>query len=205
MESHILRTDEKGKFSVTDLFSNNQVLVSFPHRVGITVNRLGENITLYCDLGLMGSDIDFKEICTIDISNKDYYSAIHFSNDFMNNTKSFESSHCIGKFVQGRANPHSNISANDLGRSWNDQVYIHLAKPTIKRIANIEFSIIQEDYIEFSNELCGELEKPARTLVASLQLCGQPAHYFFFVEWSGDEYWLYQKNFFFNNTSFLRK
>mgnify|MGYP000206318559 CR=1 FL=1 len=205
MKSFILRTDKdlsRAK-AVTNLFSDERIILSLPNRVSITLIRIRKEIIIECDLGLIGSDIDLKEICRIDISKEDYESAISFSEDFLKDTRSFENNFGIGKFVKARTNPHSGVHAGCFG-SWNDQVYIHLAQPTYKRIANIEFSVLEEKQIELYGEQY-DLTEPMYTLVASLQLHNQRPHYFFFVEWNGNEFWQYGKNFFFNNTSFFRK
>jgi len=47
-----------------------------------------------------------------------------------------------------------------------------------------------------------KLSEPMFTLCGSLQLRNGIPHYFFFIDWFGDDFWRYEKNFFYNNTVF---
>lgn len=192
-----LRSDKKGRFSVVNLFSDfEMVLISLPHRASIMLSRFGSVIAMDFDLGWIPSD-DIR-VCEIDISEKDYQSAIRMNPEFMARARSFENSFHVEKFVRAKAKYSDVITTQVFGELWQDQVYIHLAEPTWEMVANIEFSVIQADYIDFFGEQrC--LTEPMRTLVSSLRLHGQQAHYFLFVEWDGDEKWRYSKNFFFDN------
>lgn len=203
MKSHILRTDEIGKFSVDSLLHDGEnLIISLPHRVCFTLHRFGSVINLDCDLGWM--PVDMIRVCDIDISEKNYKSAIRMNPEFMSIARSFDNSLYVGAFVRARFNPHSGISAGYFGEIWCGQVYVHLAEPTWEKFTNVEFSVFQHDYIEFFGKKC-RLDEPSRTFVASLKLRGEEAHYFLFVEWWGDASWRYSKNFFFNNTEFYRK
>lgn len=202
MKNHILRTNEGrfGEFSVDNLYDNENLIISLPHRVSLILNRFGSVISLDCDLGMTSSKSDFLRICEIDIFKRDYQLAIQMNPNFMSIVRSFDNSFSAKKFIDAyKVEKYPMVSPNIFGEEWVDQVYIHLVEPTYK-MTNIEFSVIRANYID--DEL---LEEPAMTLVGSLKLRGQKAHYFLFVEWWGDSFWSYRKNFFFNNTEFFRK
>ncbi len=204
MKSHILRTDETGSFSVDSLLDNGEMIISLPHRVSLTLNRFGSVVRLNCDLGLTSSQSDFCPICEIDISKKNYQSAIRMNRDFVSLARSFDNNFQIEKFIRARNIPRFSVSPMSFGEEWQDQVYIHLLESDRwEEKINLEFSAIQANYINLFGEQC-LLSEPIRTLVASLRLRGKRAHYFLFVEWWGNEFWSYQKNFFFNDTEFIK-
>jgi len=206
---HLLRTQEKGKFSVDNLLGNNEMIrIVLPHRVGLTLSRFGSVIALDCDLGWMPTD-DIR-VCEIDISKENYSSAMMMNPEFMSVARSFENSFHVDNFVNVYNKYYDReffkISTKLFGDEKLDQVYIHLADnfhggPRI----NIEFSVLKSKYMEDFEGRPELLDEPAMTLVGSIKLRGQHAHYFLFVEWWGDNKWMYSKNFFFNNTKFPEK
>jgi len=201
-ESIHLSTFDRGKFRVFEMMDDDDELMVNPHhRVSLSLHRMGSRIKLDCDLGMLSSSVDFLPIGQIDISQPDYQSAVLFNEEFMGRARSFENHFHVEKFVRirkewleaGRSLPPARV----FGPKWQDQVYIHLAKPTWERRANLEFSVIRADHMDDE-----PLSEPIFTVCGSLQLKGEIPHYFFFVEWVGDDLWLYEKHFFYNNTVF---
>ncbi|MCX6766029.1 MAG: hypothetical protein NT136_03665 [Candidatus Moranbacteria bacterium] len=201
MESFILRTQERGKFPVTNLHSEGTVIVSLPHRHSFWLNRFENILTLECDLGHMPGDQ--VNICKIDLSEKDYEKAMEMAPEFLSWARSFENSFQVNRFVDAYAvNNYQWASALMFGLDHQDQMWINLS-PDWRKKTNIEFSIIKDDYIDFLGDK-HKLDEPAMTLACSLKLYGQKPYYFLFVEWWGDNSWRYGKNFFYNNTAFAR-
>lgn len=201
-ESVHLRTFEKGDFRVFEMLENDdELIIALPHRVSLYLNRMGSKINLDCDLGMISSSVDFLPIGQIDIAQPEYQSAVVFNEEFLKRARSFENHFHIEKFIRcrreflqaGRNLPPGHV----FGPKWQDQVYIHLAKPTWDRIANLEFSVIRADYMDDER-----LSEPMFTLCGSLELKGKIPHYFFFIDWFGNDLWVYEKHFFYNNTVF---
>lgn len=201
-ESVHLRTFERGDWRVFEIMDDDDELIVAPHhRVSLCLHRMGSRIKLDCDLGMLSSSVDFLPVGQIDIAQSDYRSAVVFDEEFMRRARSFENHFHVEKFVRcrmeflqdGKGLPPARV----FGPKWQDQVYIHLAKPTWQRLANLEFSVFRADYMD--DDL---LSEPIFTICGSLQLEGEIPHYFFFVDWVGEDFWLYEKHFFYNNTVF---
>lgn len=212
-----LRTSKIGNFSVFNLFNNgDEVIIALPHRVSITLHRTKTEIHIDCDLGMISSSIDFCQIAKIGISKlseSDYQSTLVLNDEFKKRVRSFEESFFPEKFIRERKRSELEIAkfisrqrlisprlispTRVFGDQWIDQVYIHLAEPAIEQIANIEFGIFRSDTIDDE-----PLTEPALTLFSSIQLMGELAHYWLFIEWSGSEHWVYEKNFFYNDKVF---
>lgn len=203
-EVYSLRTHEKGIFSVSEMFDDSKIIrISLPHRMSFTLGRLGEILFIDCDLGWMPSDD--KRVCEINLSNNDCKRAICMNKDFMSIARPHESSFHINKFVNLYYNNYNHISTKIFGDEWLDQVYIHFINPHQKQKCNIEFSVIRSKYMENFDGNQELLTEPAMTLVVSLKLSKQRPHYFLFVEWDGDNKWMYSKNFFYNNSVFYEE
>ncbi|MDO8559354.1 MAG: hypothetical protein Q7R84_03410 [bacterium] len=201
-ESVTLRTIEKGAWRVIEMFNyGDELIIALPHRVSIILYREATKLRLACDLGMSSSSTDLCQIGEIDISKPNYQAAVALNPEFMARARSFENHFHVEKFIRfrkeslkaGQSFPPSKV----FGKEWQDQVYVQLAEPTYERIANIEFSVLSSDYMDEER-----LSKPMFTLCGSLQLRKEIAHYFFFIDWFGDDFWLYEKNFFYNNTMF---
>ena len=201
-ESVHLRTFEKGDFRVFEMMDDDdELIIALPHRVSLYLYRMGSKIKLDCDLGMISSSVDFLPVGQIDIAQPDYQSAVVFNEEFMRRARSFENHFHIEKFVRcrkeflqaGKGLPPAKV----FGPKWQDQVYIHLAKPTWEKMANLELSVIRADHMDED-----PLSEPMFTICGSLQLKGEISHYFFFIDWFGKDFWLYEKHFFYNNTVF---
>ncbi len=198
-----LRTDEKGEHKVFNMFKEgDEIIVALPHRVSINLFREGTKLKLDCDLGMISSSVDFCPIGQIDLSKPDYQAAVIFNPDFMAKARSFESHFHVDKFVRSRdkyLKAGLSLPPNRVfGNKWQDQVYVNLTEPfSEERKNNIEFSVWSSDYMDEDR-----LSESMFTLSGSLQLKGEVAHYFFFVDWFGNDLWVYEKNFFYNNTVF---
>lgn len=198
-----MRISEKGSFSVFELFQDgDQLIIALPHRTSITLQRIHKVIKMDCDLGLMPSD--FCPIGIINTLKTSYRSAIILDPEFIKRTNSFEESFFPKKFVTERSRLLKKASkilspGHVFGNQWQDQVFIHLA-PREEKLINIEFGIFRSDTLDDE-----PLKEPAYTLCSSLRIGGQILpHYWFFVEWSGNELWNYT-NFSYNNKVFLPK
>ncbi|MBU1159771.1 hypothetical protein KKD04_01125 [Patescibacteria group bacterium] len=204
----VLRTDRKGNFKVFNLGTkdtNTIIRIGLPSRASIELWRdyiKGDNIQsgLHINIDLGHNPGDDIYAATIALPRSKYEESIFFSEDFLSLARSFENSFQISNFL--KADIEYGISTRVLGDEWLDQVFINLDKPFQRRKTNIEFSVVQTQYLENFDGNLEKLTGPAMTLVVSLKLFGQKPHYFMFVEWDNDNLWRYSKNFFYNRTLF---
>ena len=186
--------DPKG-FKVADLFSDGLVRIALPSRVSIVVAKIDKHVIVDCDLGHMPGDE--KRICEIDLLKADYADAVHMNEDFIETARPYDNHFHIKKAVNFFYTTKEGRGWNTLGNEWLDQVYINLEQPSWEKKANIEFSIRRATTIDDD-----PFDEPALTLLGSVQLHRQMAHYFTFVAWWERELWSYRRNFFYNNALF---
>ena len=206
MERIVHLETEHGKFPVIDMVRENDRLVIFlPNRTSIQLLLLDGKIKMFCDLGIEYDDM--VQIGHIDLSERDYESQVVFSPKFFSRALSYENDFHINKFVEQRARMLANgytlspgeVLASDSNRV--SQVYINLTEDASKKLQrNLEFSLYRADYID--EDL---LEEPIFTLASSLKFDNNVAHWFFFIAWSSSNLLRYDKNVFYNNTSFSDK
>jgi len=201
---------EKGDHQVIEMFNGgDELIIGFPfNRTMIMINRIGDKLSLNCDLGHYHSDI--CGIGAIDVTQRDYSIAITYNHEFLMRARPYDYSCRIKQFVESRdidIDPLGPVSPGKIfGEKWQSQVYIHFTKPIVEKIANLEFSIFRSDDLHEGLFLSDDMEdfkldEPRFTLCASLQLRKRP-YYFLFVEWTYYDQWSYHGNIYYNNSVF---